>query len=94
MHMHVPQAGDQIAALGLDILARAPGGGDRGVVADRDDLVAPGRDRLIGDQAAKLDIDQRRMADQQVGAGRRGLCRGGQGATGQWRPAARREASS
>lgn len=79
MNVHVPEAGDQEALAAVDDASGGPCLCDFSVAADRDDHVALGRNRLVGDQPRAGDVDDRCVADQQVGL----LLRGGGGGQGQ-----------
>jgi hypothetical protein len=72
--MHVPQAGNQEAPPGVQRLRGLPGARDLSIGADRENGVARGDDRLVGDQARMFDVDDGGVTNQYV---RRTACVGG-----------------
>src|SRR5689334_6657996 len=66
MHTHVPQAGNGVFTSAVDDLGILGGGH---VTTNRRNAIAPNQDRLVRDLGSGLDVNNRDVADQQVGMG-------------------------
>jgi len=79
VHVHVPQARNQIAPLAVDLLAGTPRLAHCTVAAHRHDILAAHHDGLVRHGGGMRHIDHGRMPDHQIGMlgreGGRGQCK-------------------